>query len=312
MHPLEFFAYNMQPGQMADVTVKDGNGQKTIRCYFYAFKSRYDYKIMNGTKDLIPVFVFPNKKNGEMGKTYVKEIHSFDDILSIGFGDSWAPAITMNEIYGYVSGSYSPECLAEIQIRNIVKEMSRLFPGKRIHINGPGTPAAVFESHGGIKTGATVNIISVGYDNQTGKYNVEVEGDCYNGIYDPDNLTIKSYPILLEDIMTSVAYPEEIDRENKEDYIDLASIRYAAIPRVWPNNTPTLFKTMLIDELRCNKWWKTLSDGKKRRLFAVGEAQVNYAYTRKHGKEPNTFNEAIEDYWKDLDVNNKLIFMEPK
>ena len=316
MHPLEFIALNLKSDQKVELTYIDpmafGKGEaKTVECFFRGLTS--DLKpsavIFDNIEDLRPVFVLPNK-NGKPQRKRVDNYIRFRDIISIWPDRSAAarPVIYPSEIEGYSKGVTAAQDLALLQIQDIADEMATLFGGKRIQLNYPCRVEIIYDSHVGIDMSTPVDILSVGYNQKALYPEFEVDNDAYREILSVDELCIDDPILLLGELMDAIRHP--CYDEPLECCVDLVAMDWKSIPDPEPSQAPVLFRIALLQGLRAERWFESLSLEDKRRIFLPVENPIRASFKKKEGREPESFEEAIGVYWSILDDSNKSFYMQ--
>lgn len=294
MHPMIFMAYNLKAGQKVSLTMpaksKDDK-YKHVELFFCGYTNKFGLKTASHTSMLRPVFAVPTKSNTPGRKT---EPIGFEDIEDLSIIDSPDDVQLMpNEVDGWMIARAIMSRTALVEVYAICREMNSLFKGKRIPLNTSVDAARTNDNGDGI-TKCSVTSLGVNEcgtptfdlcDTETGaKSTVTMEQ------IDVDGTVLLSE--LIESIQNPEFYEEFSEKAAKDNPLLLLSwMQWDEIPKA-SQNEKALEKLGLLEILRVNLWWRTLSLEEKTELLSE-----NY-FIDKSIKKSKNMEEDINVMWE--------------
>lgn len=280
----QFLSYGLEPGKKYIVRLKTGgNSNKDFTLYFKGFRNFCCKKVVSYPSDIVPVFCETTPSGRMSKKHFVSWSTDLDHIVAIFTpkdGTVYKP-ITKDEVSTLILASQNYRHRAETEIRDIIREMDSLFPGKLI----PISPELYLTVEWGNDEGITSPVTAVGYNSG--------EDACYCIVNDQKGNPVQRYlrdahveePFeFLRGLIRSIEHPDT--ESSQEDAFltcrDIENGGYEKLPSTSWTSTPTLFFLQTIELLKANLWFESL-EGKERqeilKVFAGKESPASMEKT---------------------------------
>lgn len=309
---LEFLSHNLRFGDKVELTIKYyDRSQKTITAFFHGFRILDGRHISIGN-NLYPMFKKMNK-NGKMSREYTDEYTSLETIKSITKLTEDATHFMPEELPSIQKCTYIKNHLAKKQITAICKELATLFPDKWIPLPSSGElDCALWDEHGGIALATGMNILRI-------RYGKEGEKEGYLVCAAPDYAEPNIYPswrhdleysplallrVLVQDIALEGELPETAGEEG--DCINFSALPWRTFPLAGPG-CPVLKNMGLLELLRYNLWWKSLSPQEKEAVFAFEKSSED-ANAFLSEFPDCTFADYCDNLWLESNSSSKRYF----
>lgn len=292
----QFLSYGLEPGKKYIVRLKTGrNSKKDFTLYFKGFRNFCCRKVVSYPSDIIPVFCETTALGKMSKKHFVSWSTNLDNIVAIFTpkdGTIYKP-ITKDEVSTLILAGQNYRCRAAAEIRDIIREMGFLFPGKLI----PISPEMYLTVEWGNDEEITSPVTAVGYDSD--------EDACYcivnNRKGDPVRCYLRDAHIeepfeFLRGLIRSIEHPDT--ESSQEDAFltcrDIENGGYEKLPSTSWTSTPTLFFLQTIELLKANLWFESLDSKERQEILKVFAGQDFPVSMEKKA-------------WYEMDDNMKLI-----
>lgn len=304
---IEFLSLNITYGQKVNLKLSlpcYGKDKITsIVCFFSGFRNFAMKTKVVESNDIIPVF---NKvaKNGKMKNEhldlstnleYIKSISPMEDSPVILGADESAQ---MERVYANLNDS------ALVQVKGILKEMSVLFPGKKIHFGekpyDSRRPVAYAYQRYGCDTG---EVVAAGWKDGAPVFDLSLSSSFEEDQHEEDfhiDSVLRLRTILLESIENPVS------SENKNNFFEPDTDSFETVPEINEEDFPALYQSGALDTLKANKWFESLDENEKATTFDSLKARYHTAVDE-GSKE--SFIDFINDFWGSLEPYHKKLFL---
>lgn len=283
MSPLEFFASNLNRRQKVKLIWRhpSSDNVKEVICFFKGYRNYCEKRVVDNADDIIPVFC-ECTKNGKMSNRELRDYIKLEDIANI-------------EILGPFSNIPTPQVpnwnnavnvinkVARQQILAILKDMDSLFPGMSVPLSKDGDPRLVLsvaESHGGVDIEYPGVVLSLSCKDGHIVYEIDQDVETFKGT---SGVFVPNFAEVLDALVNSILDPPAGDEDDEipgQDCIRLHDYTWETLPLADKDKQPTLFELGLLEQLRVNLWWESLSEKDKTDLM--------------NGK----FKQKVEDYYQ--------------
>jgi hypothetical protein len=318
MKLIEFLSLGIKAGDKIRVTYDNHIKSKPEHAdvFFKGFRIWSGSRVERNPDRLIPVF---NKttKDGKRSRNEYDGYFGLEEIIDIEFLNEKTNLVKyLNERNDYFDVPALPsianifenlESRARQQLFQLVKELDDLFPDLQVALN---EYEKAWRDDGYNNISYPTHVVSVGYWKGHGKsldnicLNIVSKHD--NGLYELDkDIYVEDCYRLLSNTISSIINPEEIDKEDIEehDVIDFHSMAWEDIPTAQREKHPYLFNTKILERLRVEKWWKTLTDDQIKTIFPeVYNIIIKHKYADRPEKD---YASHVRMEWESISFDEK-------
>lgn len=305
---IEFLSLGLKHGQRVSLTVKDHfDGEKTVTCHFSGFRIYAGRTKATKPDDIVPVFNITSG-NGRMLNRHISENTWLDHIVSITPEDpSQTIPLTCEDVSGFVHTEYNIKACCKQTLSALLKEMSILFPGKKIYLDTDKERigAVHYFRHGE----AAGDITAVKHDNGTIRYDLSMEYDNEKELPE-DDIEVFSVPSLLRRVLDSIREPFFPEYE-EDPFLDPGTLSWNDVPETDASTFTVLHRTKVLSELMANLWYASLSDGEKLAIFSG----LRSRYEMMKAEKPETelsFPAFIDREWNVLNPDWKALTLKER
>ena len=263
MNFFEFQALCLTPAQKVILTLKKSpRSEETedIVCFFSGYKTCYGQRFFESCDELMPIFRKPTS-HGKISSAYARDFLQFDEIVKVTPADSEnISLVKTDKIDSVVNGLQTLDDTLFAQCEAIVREMNELFPDIKIPFDEGDEPNVILYTKDGITNGLIQNICIRG-----GELRFTVNDMEFVSVCTKKDIAIHSIPDLLRGLMMSIKDPTSDMQDICGHPFDLP---YNEIPAADAVRHPVLTKLGLLETLRHNKWWYTLSEEKRQGIIS--------------------------------------------
>lgn len=299
---IEFLSLDIKQGQKVTLHLKAPHSDATegIPAFFYGFRNYAYHGVAHGADEIIPVF---NKvsSRGKKLRAHLDQSTWLDEIAYIEVQDGNDRPKTAEEASSLLSATENLEQAAQRQVHDILKEMSTLFPGKRILL---GPDGYIVQADYYLKYGCDSGYVdSAGWEDGAPAYGLSLSCEHV------DRAATGSFRVLWQDMLHSLLQAIEdpiVEDCDKKNFVDTDTMTWKDIPLPDPKTCPVLDACGSLHALRANLWFKGLSDRQKRREF---DNQLRH-YLRNGGSDdPGKAAAFIDSYWSGLKPKAKWLYV---
>ena len=295
MHPLEFFALGLTPGQEVRLVLHPNQVRREsaeIRCFFRNYSVITGPSSISSPEDLIPVFV-ERTPGGKMSSKIIPQptlYHHIKAVYPVSPNDMSFCPVSPSEVQAYNSMEHIHDSRAERTAIAIIREMAALFPDKEIVIGREKWVDSSFSWGSHSRNG---EIISVRVEKDTVLFTIADDFDTYK--IEGDDLNVTDPCHFLSALFESITNPDDDPDYDKETFIDLGA-SWNDIPEPedeeTARKTPLLHRFYLLDTLRANLWFDELLNDEKRlqKEMEHFEEEIEFA-------DGLTFPEKASSWW---------------
>lgn len=290
---MEFLSLGIGYGQRVTLTLKDINGEtRSVDCHFAGFRFFMGRATCDSPGDIIPVFN-ATSKNGKMLNRHIYEHTKLDNIISIKTAEATGISSLPGNIPSLGRAVDNIEKTSRHFLEMVLKEMSVLFPGKKIRfdMDDRRNAAVYYYKH----DSDVPDITAVCF--KDGKVRYELEGEYTNEQDVTDSeIDVFSYTRILETVLENIRRPY-VPEGCEDNFFSPDEQSWKDIPDVDPDKQPYLHSTLVLEELKADLWFESLSDEEK-------EAQFNglkntYEHTvKEHPENSRSFVQFINSDWE--------------
>ena len=279
----EFLSIGLKHGQKCKVTIQNPTDKKAsvFEVFFAGYRFYCNRTTGQTPDDIIPVFNEPTKNGKMSNKRFRAEYCWLGNIVNIEPAESGQAYLTKREVGGLDRAAMNSDARCRANLYDIVREMSTLFPGKKILIQPDIQVCAIDYT----KHGCYACEIAAVYLDGDGQLVYDLGGNDYYAEAIPEKSVdpANSYAELLLSVLESIEDPVY----GKEAFIH-EKTPWDTIPDVDYDKTPALGAAKCLKALKHNRWFDSLPLEKKQEYLAGhfppenisddGSATASYCY----------------------------------
>lgn len=296
---IEFLSYGLTEGQKVTLQLSNyyDDQVKPVTCFFAGFRNRYGRPKAHDQEDIIPVF-HQMSANGRRLSKLTSEYTDLKYIRGVSAVDAPPESSGAEESRSIRSAVRNLEDAAFRQVKEILREMDMLFPGKKVFLDNDFNPATCvrWNKHCCFKG----YIKAAGWKDGEPVFDLSMEMDLEKGLTIRD-FDVFSYQALRCQLLDAIASGSAED----DSFFDPSAQSYKDIPTVDPGRFPVLHGCGALDRLRSQMWFDSLSPEQKEKCFEP----LRNRYERFAKDEATDFPSYVRSFWKTLSVRERMMFV---
>ena len=303
---MEFLSLGIGYGQRVTLTLRDMcDNIKKVDCHFGGFRLFAGKTKVFSSRDVVPVFNV-SSKNGRMLNKHIYESTMLENIIHVSVSERSLEDIDLSEDVRSLWNTSNNICSTCASVtRKILRDMSVLFPGKKVYIDMENERVGAVRYH---KHGSdAVDIAALCY--RDGHLLYDIESEYYNEKDVEDGLVdLFSEEQLLDCVLSNIRVPY-VPEDCTDAFFNPEEQTWKDIPDVRREDMPELFGTYALQELRADQWFGSLTEEEKEKTF--GSLRDRYARKTADGAAAGlTFCGYIDFSWKKMKPTWKPITLD--
>lgn len=302
---IEFLSLGLEAGQRVILTVNDfSSNTHSVDCHFNGYRIFAGKTRAYSPKDIVPVFHFTSK-NGKMLNKRIHEFTMLENILQVDTSSrSFKDYNLPEDLKSLMKADENISTTCSNILMNVLKEMSILFPGKKVHFDLESDRVGVVAYF--MHFQEVMDVRALCYRDGHIRYDLTGENGSEDGLEDGevDNFSI---PYLLVTLLKNIRTPYVPER-CEDNFFDPARQTWRDIPDTDSESTPYLHMVEALGELKADSWYASLSNEEKEKFFEEYRTQYE-SNKEEHPENTQPFWWFINVKWNTLETRWKLFHL---